>query len=74
MNGLWNVVRNQFSVEAVNDNLFLKINGPPPSLFTPNSFVHSWLLEHRGPTDQNRMNKKKPTDTDKSDAAVALFC
>ena len=76
MNGIWSSTRNNFTVKGVETIMFLKINGPPPSKFVPNKFVFSWLVNHRGPTDQNRLQLKKQNndETEKSKTAVSLFC
>lgn len=76
MNLLWGKLRNRFSVETVEANLFIKINGPPPNAFKPNKFVFTWLSKHRGPTDQKRLNQKteKVVEKEKTDTAVDIFC
>ena len=39
--------RNQLSVETLSASLFLKMNGPPPSLFNPTPYVELWPKEGR---------------------------
>ena len=74
MNLIWNKLRNKFQIETVESNLFVKINGPPPNLFRPNAYVFSWLLKHRSPIDQNRLNSKGHDISDGEKIAVELFC
>jgi len=42
MNANDTAVRNQLSIEALSALLFIKVNGPPPSLFNPIILLLMW--------------------------------
>jgi hypothetical protein len=64
-------VRNQLSVETLSALLFIKANGPPPSLFNPTPYVELWLQEgHHSSTDKPTGKESKVKDTMTSIASL----
>jgi len=64
MNANDTAVQNQLSIEALSALLFIKVNGPLPSLFNPTPYVELWLREgHHSSTDKPTGKQSKLKDT-----------
>lgn len=60
--------RNSLSVEHVASLLFVKMHGPPMTMWQPENYVLTWLRKHRT-ADDTRIKKSKNTDPEEPDPA-----
>lgn len=60
MNLIITDLRSQLLIQHVSSLMFIKVNGPPLTLWRPEKYVQSWLIRHRSATD-NRTRTAAPT-------------
>ena len=64
MNANHSDVRNQLSIDTLSALLFVKVNGPPPSLFNPIPYVEMWLRDgHHASADKPTGKESECKDT-----------
>jgi len=58
MNANDTAVRNRLTVDSLSSLIFIKVNGPPPSLFNPVPYTELWLKEGRHASDDKPTGKE----------------
>lgn len=58
-------LRSTLSITNISNLMLININGPPLKLWSPESYVKSWLVQHRSADDtRTKKTTKKEEDTD----------
>ncbi|KAF0753054.1 E3 SUMO-protein ligase KIAA1586-like [Aphis craccivora] len=58
-------LRSSLTITNVSNLMLININGPPLNLWSPESYVKSWLLQHRSADDtRTKKTKNKEENTD----------
>lgn len=59
LNLICNDLRSRLTIEHISYLMFVKLNGPPLHLWSPESYVKSWLIHHRSADDTRSKTVKR---------------
>lgn len=66
-------VRNTLSIDSLSALIFIKVNGPPPSVFNPQQYVERWLQSGRHAADDPRTGKQSVNATTSTVSAISTL-